>query len=147
MDEIKQLFQPKFIWSCIKDPRIALRLSIVRYLIVGFTTFFIDFGIHTLLKFQYGFDENIATRWSTLLSMIFNFTASNTWSFKGTSSSNPKKLLKYAGLAIVNFIFYNLMFELLHTRNGLNDIVAKVIITAMIVSWNYLIYRFWVFRE
>lgn len=146
MDEIKQLLQPKFIWESIKNPRKALDLSIVRYLIVGFTTFFLDFGLHFFLKHQYGFAENIATRWSTLISMSFNFVASNFWSFPSVSGRHGKKLLRYLMVACVNFVFYNLMFELLVTRWEINDGFAKVMITAMIVCWNYLLYKFWVFK-
>jgi len=137
----------------ISNPKIVkmadhiLTVSFIRYLIIGFTTVALDFGIYKLLESYTTLQGLPANMTSTLISLSFNFPMSNFWTFKAGGSAKMKKLSKYAGLAAFNYIFNNVMFYILHVTLGLHDIVTKVVITGMIVCWNYFLYKLWIFKS
>ena len=124
-----------------------LTLNFIRYLIVGFTTFGLDFGLfhifdtYTPLK---GLPANMTT---TLMSLSFNFYMSNFWTFKVGGKDKVKKLQRYSILAVFNYIFTNIFFYVVNVLFGVNAIVTKVIATGIIVCWNYFIYKLWVFKN
>lgn len=121
--------------------------NFLRYLIIGFTTFAMQIGLLYLFTNTFGFEKIPGNICSTLLSMIFNFTMSNYWTFKAGSHKQAQKLGKYGVLATINYVFDTLIaFPLLAVTLGINQYITKVMITAMIVSWNYFLYKFWVFK-
>jgi putative flippase GtrA len=137
----------------ISNPKIItmadhiLTVSFIRYLIIGFTTVGLDFGIYKLLINYTSIQGLPANMTSTLLSLAFNFPMSNFWTFKAGGSAKMKKLRKYASLAVFNYIFNNVMFYVLHIVLSANDILSKVIITGMVVCWNYFLYKLWIFKS
>jgi putative flippase GtrA len=71
---------------------------------------------------------------------------SNYWTFRAGGGDKLKKLLKYSSLAFFNYLADIGLFGLFVTNYDMNHVLAKVIITAMIVCWNFLLYKLWVFK-
>ncbi len=130
-----------------KNPLAVLKYSFIRYLIIGTSTFVIDFGIFNFLKLKLDFEPIVANLTSTFLSLFYNFSMSNFWTFKLGKSQQMKKLSKYAILAVLNYLFGNGAMYLFIEYTDLNHNLAKVLITLMIISWNFLLYKKWVFTE
>jgi len=127
---------------------ILLTAKFFRYLIIGFTTFFIQVGLLFFLIQILGFEKVTANIISSLLSMIFNYTFSNNWTFKAGTGKHKQKIGKYLFLAALNYSFdVFLAFPFLAITLAVNPYIAKVIITGIIVCWNFFIYKFWVFRK
>lgn len=124
-----------------------LTMAFLRYLAIGFTTFFLQIGLLYVFTQLFGFDKVPGNIFSTLISMVFNFIASNFWTFKAGNTGKSRKLGKYLSLAVINYIFDTVLaFPLLAITLGFNQYIAKVIVTGMIVMWNYFLYKFWVFK-
>lgn len=127
---------------------IVLTRSFIRYLIIGFSTFFMQLFLLFVFSQLLNLEKIIANIFSTLLSMIFNFTMSNFWTFKLSSKSSGKKLGKYIMIASFNYIFDVIIaFPFLASTLKVNQYISKIIITGVIVCWNFLIYKLWVFKE
>jgi putative flippase GtrA len=126
----------------------VLTFNFLRYLIIGFSTFFMQIILLYFFNQTIGLEKVSANVISTLLSMIFNFLMSNYWTFKAGSSSQGKKLGKYLSLAAFNYIFDTMLaFPFLVMNLGMNQYLAKVVITGFIVAWNYFIYKLWIFKN
>lgn len=142
----KQLLKD-FSKDLIKHPFSVFKYSFFRYLLIGTSTFVIDFGIFNTLTLKMGTEPIVANLTSTLLSLFYNFSMSNFWTFKLGKSQQARKLSKYAFLATLNYIFGNGVMYLFIEYTDLNHNLAKVLITLMIISWNFLLYKKWVFTE
>jgi len=123
----------------------VLTVNFIKYLIIGFSTFGLDFGIFYLLDRFSPIKSIAANIVSTLSSLFFNYYMSNSWTFNA-GSHNGTKLKRYTVLAIINYIFNNATFWIVSAHFGVNGLLTKVFITAAIVSWNFFLYKLWVFK-
>jgi putative flippase GtrA len=79
--------------------------------------------------------------------MIFNFVFSNFWTFKAGTQKQTAKIGKYLVIATINYLLDTLVvFPFLTGILKMNQYLAKILITALIVMWNFFIYKFWVFK-
>jgi putative flippase GtrA len=127
---------------------LVLTRNFIRYLIIGFTTFAMQIGLLYVFTQLLGLEKVIGNVFSTLLSVVFNFVMSNYWTFKAGSGAKKKKLGRYLVLFTFNYLFDTaLAFPILVTNLNVNEYLAKIIITGMIVAWNYFLYKLWVFKD
>lgn len=146
MNELKEFFKLRNIINWILHPKEALENSFFRYLLVGTTTFVIDFGIFKLLLSYTQLNDVPANLISVFLSLLFNFTFSNFWTFQAGKDNKVKKLGKYAILASINYIFNNISFALLINYFDLPSLPAKALVTIAVITWNFFLYKVWVFK-
>lgn len=147
MNEIKEILKPENLKRIIRNPFVAFEFSIVRYLLIGFMTFFLDYGMLKGLIIYFDTDPVIANIISTFLALFFNFTLSNFWTFQAGTDKKAKKIGKYLFLAINNYLISVLVFSVLVKSFSLSEDISKVLVTGMVVSWNFLIYKYWVFKN
>lgn len=137
----------QFTKDALKNPFSVFKYSFFRYLLIGTSTFVIDFGIFNFMSLYLDTKPIVANLTSTFLSLFFNFTMSNFWTFRLGNAQQMKKLSKYAVLAIFNYIFGNLAMYGFIEYTDLNHNLAKAIVTITVISWNFLLYKKWVFKE
>lgn len=124
-----------------------------RYFIVGGLSFVIDFSILVLLReiiFNNATTEYAIT--STIIAFIiaflFNYIASLKFVFITYKSANHKKdmiltlLIAVTGLIITILLMYLGEFILL-----ISYIPSKIIVTALVLIWNYLARKYFVFNN
>lgn len=136
-----------FLKDVLHNPFNAFKYSFVRYLFIGTTTFVIDFGLFNLMSLVLGVKPIYANLTSTFLSLFFNFTMSNFWTFKLDGSHKSRKLIRYAILATFNYFFQNFSMYLFIENTDINHNIAKAIITITVMAWNFLLYKLWVFKD
>lgn len=118
----------------------------VRYLLVGGTTFAIDFILFSILHSVFGWDVLLANTISYWSSIAFNFSVNYKWTFGGTETTAFKRQLAlYLGLLLFNFGFSS-VFLSVTIDAGLNPQIAKIVATALQMSWTYIAYKTVVFR-
>jgi len=137
----------QFILDTINNPFSVFKHSFIRYLLIGTITFVLDFGLFNLLSITFRTKPIIANLTSTFISILFNFTASNFWTFKLGKKQQLKKLSRYAVLAIFNYFLGNGAMYLFIEYTSLNHNLAKAIITMTVMCWNFILYKKWVFKE
>lgn len=141
--------------------RKILGILFIRYFITGFLTVTIDFVLMRLL-ISYGLDTVLSNFISVFVSVIFNFFMQNYWSFQAGSSNKFRKSVKYLFLTIFNYLFNTYGFFLAYRELGIEDLLyenvdllprfledgflVKIIITAMIMFWNFFLFKYWVFN-
>jgi len=123
----------------------VLTISFVKYLLVGFSSFFLEIFLFAILDRFTPIIDLAANITASTITLVFNFTFSNRWTFKA-GKANPTKIKRYAMLAVFNYIFNNVTFQIVSVQLGVNGILTKVLITAAIVCWNFFLYKLWVFK-
>jgi len=114
----------------------------IKFCCVGFVGVIVNIGSYLLLERQFQVPSQVAINIAIEISIVSNFFFNNYWTFK----KRTKKLPAFIRLVIFNIvslittvIFYNLLFFLLFTKLGINDVISILIsITAGTIS-NYTI--------
>lgn len=119
--------------------------SFVRYVVIGGTTFALDF---MLLVFLHGFlDVNlvIATTIAYWTSIVFNFLANRYWTFGATETHIAKHLTAYLLLLGANYLF-TVIFVTSATELGMHYTIAKILAVLIQISWTYVAYKKIIFK-
>ncbi|HVE98899.1 MAG TPA: GtrA family protein [Mycobacteriales bacterium] len=124
--------------------RSVLRSSFVRYLAVGGASFAVDAGLLLALHEGAGWPRIVATSVGFWSALLMNFTLNRLWAFGGHEDVKVS-LVRYLTLVGFNYVGTVAIVEV-GTRLGAALIVAKAFATGLTVFWNFIAYRFWVFR-
>jgi len=121
------------------ERRRALLKQSIRYVLVGCSSFALEFLLfvvfHELLIFHVVLSNVLAITGSS----IFNFSMSRSWTFKSTSSI-LRSVILYLLLFCWNQFFSSWVIVFLVDLD-LSAMIAKIITMAIIVCWNFVLYR------
>lgn len=144
-DQIISWKWPPFVKKLLEQ---WLSIGFLKYFIVGISSFVVQITLLFLLTAVVGLEKIPANVLSVFITMSFNFYLSNKWSFKNNNKNNRQKLVKFTIITILNYCFDTLFaFPLMAVTLGINQYLVKVIITGMMVVWNFFFYKLWVFKE
>ena len=120
--------------------------NLVRYLLVGGSTFAIDILLLFLLHGKLHIKIAISTSISYWFSIAYNFSLNKFWTF---SASNKKKLhenlIPYFLLLGFNYLFTVIFVSL--ASHHINYLIAKVIAVLIQTCWTYTTYKHIVFAD
>jgi putative flippase GtrA len=110
------------------------RHHFVRYLLVGGTTFVLDFGIlytlHGVMKLNLAASTSVAY-W---ISISYNFVLNRYWTFDSREKESlARHIGTYGSLLLVNYLF------------TVSYIIAKLISLAITMTWTYPVYKRYIF--
>lgn len=116
------------------------RHHFVRYLLVGGTTFIIDFAI--LISLHGGLSIGIAAATSVAywVSIIYNFTLNRYWTFDvWEKESLQRHITTYFLLLIFNYFFAVIFVS--YMSDHINYVIAKAIAVGIQMTWTYPVYK------
>ncbi|HXE10083.1 MAG TPA: GtrA family protein [Verrucomicrobiae bacterium] len=120
------------------------RHHFVRYLIVGGTTFIIDFGTLILLHGKLGFGIAASTSVAYWLSITYNFILNRYWTFDvWEKESLQRHLTTYLFLLIINYLFAVTFVSFM--SDHINYLYAKAIAVIFQMIWTYPVYKHFIF--
>lgn len=129
----------KRLWSLLH------RSSIAKFLVVGGLSFAIDLGTLALLHDLFHIDLWIATPIAFVISLLFNFGAQRSFTFR-SNSRRDVSFLKYIALVAFNTVATDVIVNAI-AAVGLSYAIGKVVSTALTMAWNYFLYRHWIFKR
>lgn len=118
----------------------------VRYLVVGFSTFFLEYFLFFMLFRVIGLDDLIANSISITIVFWFNFLMNRFWSFK-SKERLLKQVLQYAVLFVFNITFSNVFMYVMSDFVGISPLISKVLVMGLIVMWNFVLYKKVIYRK
>lgn len=122
----------------------SLRAQFAKYFIIGISAVILDVGSLYLLK-QYAHMRPV---WAVVVNQIFLinyvFFLNKYWSFKNAGWSHMQAV-RFLIVCAFNYIFSICWMYLFNEKFGVNYLVARTINIALAVSWNFLLYRYWVY--
>ncbi len=117
------------------------RDQFIRYLVIGFATFGIEWTgfalLTSVLKIQY----LLASCVVFFIVFWFNFLLNRKWSFKSTQNLK-RQIFLYLLLFAFNLIVANIgLMYLLTDVVGIHELLSKVIMMFAVVLWNFVLYK------
>ena len=127
--------------------RLVKNKRVRSYVIVGILSFLFEYGLFSLI---YYITSNIiiAQTLSYGISLIANFFGNQKVTFRaknGFDKSISRQLIAFGVLALCNLILTNILIYLLHSV-GIIPAIAKLIVMASVVLWNFLIFQKFIFK-
>ena len=113
--------------------------QIIKFGIVGFIAFCIDYGIFLILTYAFGVSYLIAGAVAFIISTIFNYTASMRYVFQGKETQTAMQqftifiVLSVIGLGL-NQVFLWLFVDNCHIAEWLSKLIA----TALVMVYNFV---------
>ncbi len=124
----------------------TFRQQFVRYAIVGCSSFIIDYGLFYILYTFFGWWYLAATALSQIIAISYNFTLNKQWSFSAQGNTH-KQIARYMILQTWNYLIsIGVLFLLVHYVS-LDPRIAKIVVVGIVVTWNFLAYKFFVYRS
>lgn len=122
------------------------RQQLLRYLITGFTAFGIEYALYVLLFRGLGIHYITASTLVYAVVFWFVFLMNRYWSFQSQGDIR-KQLLQYGLLFLFNLLVANvLLMYLLTDIFGVSPYFSPILKMGMIVCWNFLIYKYIIYR-
>jgi putative flippase GtrA len=125
---------------------VLYRHHLVRYIIVGGTTFVIDFGLLFLFKTRVHTSLAVATSIGYWVSIVYNFTLNRWWSFSAAEVHSLKRhAATYGILLIFNYLFTLIFISIV--SHVVYFGIAKAMAVIIQTSWTYFIYKNYIFTK
>ena len=125
-------------------PKPPLHRQLFGYLVVGGLTVVVDVGLLALLREVYGVPLGVATTVAFCTAVLVNFLLNRTAMSSRGSRGLTQHALRYGSLVAANYVI-TLAVVTTAGHESAWYLVAKVAVVAASTSWNFLLYRYWVF--
>lgn len=118
----------------------------VRYLFTGGTTFIIDEGLLIVLHGKFGLWLPASLFVAYTVAFVYNFSMNRWWTFDAAENKTlAQHILPYSLLFAFNLIFTVVFVSLV--SKVINYAVAKVIAVIIQTSWNFFVYKYFIFTK
>lgn len=126
--------------------RFLYKHHFVRYLVVGGSTFVLDFGLLYMLHGKLGFGIAGSTSVAYWVSIIYNFILNRYWTFDAREKESLQRhITTYFILLVCNYFFAVTFVSL--ASDHINYIYAKAIAVLIQMAWTYPVYKYLIFTK
>lgn len=132
--------------ALFKVKALSAKKQFLKYFIIGVSGVFLDITTLYFLKEYFDFRPVSAVVLNQVLILNYVFFLNKSWSF-GSKGATRRQMTKFYILAGFNYIFSVIWMWILNEKFLVNYLLARVINIALAVSWNFLLYKFWVFTQ
>ncbi len=122
----------------------SMRKQFIKYFITGLCA--VTFDIVTLYAFKEFFNLRpvIAVIVNQIIILNFVFFVNKYWSFKSDGMTS-RQMFRFLIVAVANYIFAIVWMWTVNEKLGVNYLFTRIINIALSVSWNFLLYRYFVY--
>lgn len=128
----------RYLWS--------LRREFVKYFLVGITAVAFDMSTLIAAKELLGIRPIYAVIVNQALVLVYVFVVNKYWSFRNKDLPH-KQFVRFATLAIINYFFSVLTMYIFNHKFDIDYRLVRIGTIAMMVSWNFFLYKYWVYRS
>lgn len=87
-----------------------------------------------------------AVVFSQIVVLSYNFSLNKLWAF-GSNGLSRKQFIRYFSVATWNYFFAVVIMWIFNEKFGFHYLVVRLASIMLMVSWNFLLYRFWIFTN
>ncbi|PIR76719.1 MAG: hypothetical protein COU32_00530 [Candidatus Magasanikbacteria bacterium CG10_big_fil_rev_8_21_14_0_10_42_10] len=124
---------------------IDARHSFMKYFIVGVVGVGLDLGTLALLSTMFGIAPYISVIFNQIVVIAFNFSANKFWTFQDKALPH-KQFVRYMMLFAMNYALAVLFMYVFNEHLYIDYRLVRIGTIALSMSWNFLLYRHWVFH-
>jgi putative flippase GtrA len=121
------------------------RVFFMKYAVVGSSGFLLDMLLLKILKEHFGIRPLFGVLISQAVVLLYIFLLNKYWSFN-TRQWQHIQAIKFGTLASFNYLFGFAMMYFLNEKLEIHYLIVRGISLVFIVSWNFLLYRYWVYK-
>lgn len=117
----------------------------IKFVIVGFSGLFVDFGFTYLFKEKARLQKYLANALGFMLAASTNYFLNRIWTFQ---SENPQILVEYSEFILISFIglgLNTLILWLIISRLKWNFYLSKLFAIGFVTLWNFFANAFFTF--
>lgn len=121
--------------------------SAAKYFIVGLGASGSDYVLLVFSYYVLGFPLKLSTTLGFFTGFLISFTINKKWVFAGEQHKNTRRqAAEYLLLLGFNYVFTVWAVSLLN-NHGLGPAISKVMVLAVIMCWNYALFRWFIFKK
>lgn len=125
----------------------AHKRKFIRYFFVGISGLVMDVGLLYLTKEYFGIRPVVALFGTQIPVIAYVFLMNRHWSFKSTGISAHRQIVKFLIVLAINYVVSIVFMFLGHDVLGIHYQIVRIGTVALSVSWNFLLYNFWVYKN
>ena len=123
-----------------------MRREFARYFVVGISGAILDVGSLYLLKEFFHIRPVVAVIVNGVLLLNFIFFFNKYWAFKSKGVTH-KQMVRFFILAGINYVISIGWMYFFNHKLEFNYLLVRVANIALSVAWNFLLYRYWVYKH
>lgn len=123
-----------------------MKKEFAKYFLIGISAVVLDIATLFIFKEYLRLRPVSAVIINQLFLLNYVFYLNKYWAFKNRDITKPQ-IIKFFLLAGANYIFSVLWMLIWNEHLGFNYLLVRLINIALAVSWNFLLYKFWVFKN
>jgi putative flippase GtrA len=116
---------------------ITKKQTLAKFVMVGLITTSIDFVISLFLYQFIHLSPSIASTISFSIAAFFNFSLNNSFTFNTNDRSYFQKMIVFYEIACGGLLLNYTLISLL-TQHNINFFIAKIMVTSVVVIYNYI---------
>ena len=120
--------------------------QILKFGVVGGTSFLIDYGIFTILSQLLGINYLISSIISFSISVIYNYILSIKWVFDVSKRQTVKEFVIFIILSVIGLGINSLIMYLTHDLMDIHEMIGKIIATAIVMVYNFITRKIFIER-
>ncbi len=124
----------------------SIRRQWLGYFLVGVSASVLDMGTLFLLKEYLHWRPVMAVVINQLVIVNYVFFLNKYYSFQSQGQTH-RQIVKFYLLAFWNYVFAIFWMWLLNEKYGFNYLLTRVSGIVLAVCWNFLLYKYWVYRR
>ena len=119
----------------------------LRFAVVGFSAFVIDFGTTYLLKEKAKANKYLANTTAFIISASYNFTLNRLWTWGSQDTAIAMQALKFGGVMTTGLLIASGLIYILNDRMKLNFYISKLMAVSVVMVWNFTMNNFVTFNH
>jgi len=124
----------------------SMRHQFARYFVIGLGAVVLDVGSLYLLKQYLHLRPVVAVIINGIFLINYVFFLNKYWAFKSTGVTH-KQIVRFFILAGVNYVISITWMYIFNHKLGFNYLLVRVANIALSVAWNFLLYKYWVYKH
>lgn len=113
-------------------------IEIIRFLVAGAATLFIDYGVLVALTEYLHVYYILSATISFVLAVIANYYICLTWVFKSSKKQSRKQFAFFLVTSIVGLLLNIIIIKMVVEILRVHYVLAKLIATIVVTVWNYV---------
>lgn len=118
----------------------------VKYFVVGISGLILDIGLLYLASDVLLIRPLVALLVTQIIVIIYNYLLNKYWSFE-SRGAHMRQLMRYSVVLGFNYLFGEAAMYVGNEVFGVHHLLIRVATVALAVSWNFLLYNYWVYRD
>ena len=123
-----------------------MRHQFARYFVIGLSGVILDIGSLYLLKEYLHFRPVVAVIINGIFLLNYVIFLNKYWAFKSAGVTH-KQIVRFFILAGINYAISVGWMYFFNEKLLINYLFARVANIALSVAWNFLLYKYWVYRH